>query len=104
VLAVDQTSMPTVDTAQRQVWEQPELLLGPLMRDGVRVARTTSPPGTMLLGADLVHAALGDDRMGAPSAELLERTGWQEGPFVDWFRSATVHMDAPDHTGPARRT
>jgi len=90
--------MPTVDTSQREVWEQPELVLGPLMRDGVRAARTTSPPGTMLLGADTVHAAFGDNRLGAPSAELLERTGWDEGPFVDWFRNATVHIDPPDHT------
>lgn len=90
--------MPTVDTGRREAWEQPELVLGPLMRDGVRAARTTSPPGTMLLGADSVQAAFGDDRLGAPSAELLERTGWVEGPFVDWFRSATVHMDPPDHT------
>lgn len=94
----DAPTLPTVDTARPEVWAEPETVLGPLLRQGTRAVRTTTPEGTMLLGADLVHRALADARMGAPSAELLERTGWAPGPYVDWFRSATVHMDPPDHT------
>ncbi len=91
-------TLPVVDTADRRVWEEPATVLGPLLRAGAAAARTTSPPGTMLLGANMVQRALRDPRLGAPSGALLERTGWRPGPFVDWFSSITVHIDPPDHT------
>jgi cytochrome P450 len=91
-------AVPTIDTGDRSVWEEPAGVLGPLMRAGHRVVRTTQPSGPMLLGADLVHQALVDARLGAPGAELLQRTGWQDGPYMEWFRRVTVHVDPPDHT------